>query len=187
VTSRKGTWNRLAEPAAVIVRWVVGALFIYMGLRKALAPVDFLKLVREYDLVQTPLLLNSVAAILPWFEVFCGVLLVAGVAVRGTAAVLIAMLIPFTVLVVQRALELHSGGTPFCAIRFDCGCGAGEVYICNKIAENVALVLLSAWLLAGRGRALALRFSLGRTPPRPRPDRATFCCICNKRLHTGRV
>src|SRR5690606_25311889 len=106
--------------------------------------------VREYDLVQAPLLLNSIAAALPWFEVLCGVLLVAGIAVRGTAAVLIAMLVPFTILVLKRALEMHSSGTPFCAIRFDCGCGAGEVYICNKLAENVALVLLSAWLLSGR-------------------------------------
>lgn len=52
-------------------RWFVGGLLIYMGLVKGLDPVGFLKLVRQYELVQTPWLLNALAATLPWFEVFC--------------------------------------------------------------------------------------------------------------------
>ena len=35
-------------------RWLLGAVFIYTGFEKALDPVSFLKLVRQYDLVQTP-------------------------------------------------------------------------------------------------------------------------------------
>ena len=65
-------------------------------------------MVRQYDLVQSSLLLNSIAAALPWFEIFCGLLLLAGVAVRGTAVMLIVMLVPFTVLVFRRALVLQS-------------------------------------------------------------------------------
>ena len=57
----------------------------HMGLNKALHPEAFLKLVRQYELVQSPLMLNLIAAGLPWFEVFCGVLLVLGLAVRGSA------------------------------------------------------------------------------------------------------
>ena len=55
-----------AEIFAVLARWLVGGLLIYMGLVKVLQPVEFLKLVRQYDLVQTPFLLNSIAAALPW-------------------------------------------------------------------------------------------------------------------------
>ena len=156
------SWKRNApDLAAVLARWLLGVLFLYMGLNKALHPVEFLKLVRQYELVQNPLLLNSIAAALPWFEVFCGVLLVAGVAVRGSALMLMLMLVPFTFVVLQRALALQSVlAIPFCAVKFDCGCGTGEVLICHKLVENGGLILLSGWLLMGRGRHLCARYSL---------------------------
>jgi uncharacterized membrane protein YphA (DoxX/SURF4 family) len=145
--------DSLSTPArqrltALAVRWLLGALFLYMGLIKAQSPEDFMKLVRQYDLVQNPLLLNLIGACLPWFEAFCGLLLLAGLAVRGTALVLVAMLIPFTVLVWRHALLLHAAGSlPFCAISFDCGCGAGKVFICYKLVENAGLILLCGLLM----------------------------------------
>ena len=149
---------RPADMAAVLARCLLGAVFIYMGLTKALHPVEFLKLVRMYDVLHTPLALNLVASALPWFEVFCGVLLVLGIAVRGAAVMLVAMLVPFTVLVFLRALAIQkTGGLPFCAIKFDCGCGAGEVWICGKLAENVLLTALSVGLVFWRRIPLCLR------------------------------
>ena len=140
--------SRAAEILTVLVRLVVGGLFLYMGLNKALHPVEFLKLVRQYDLLQHHLLLNFVASTLPWFEIFCGLLLLVGVAVRGAAVMLVAMLIPFTVVVFLRALEIHeTSHLAFCAIKFDCGCGAGEVLICRKLAENVLLTAASLALI----------------------------------------
>src|SRR5690242_16790140 len=142
-------------------RWLLGGLFIYMGLTKALHPELFLKLLRQYDLTNHSLLLNLIAAGLPWFEVLCGLLLIAGVAVRGTALLLLLMLAPFTFVVLKRALAISSlQHIALCAVRFDCGCGGGEVLICRKVVENVLLMLLSCWLLAGFGRHLATRYSL---------------------------
>ena len=159
------SWSRVTvNVSAVLARWLLGAVFLYMGLSKALHPVDFLKLLRQYDLTQNSLLLNSMAAALPWFEVFCGLLLLAGIAVRGTALTLIVMLVPFTGLVLHRALLLQSAlAIPFCAVKFDCGCGTGEEFICRKLMENSLLILLTAWLLAGHGRQLSLRFNLIRS------------------------
>ena len=150
----------------VLARWLLGAMFLYLGLNKALHPVEFLKLARQYDLTQDPLLLNSIAAALPWFEVFGGLLLLAGIAVRGTAFTLAVMLIPFTLLVLQRALHLEAArNIPFCAVRFDCGCGSGEEFICRKLAENLVLLALSLWLvIVGRGQQLSLRFKLFNPP-----------------------
>jgi uncharacterized membrane protein YphA (DoxX/SURF4 family) len=150
--------------AATLARWLLGGLFVYMGLNKALHPEEFLKLVRQYEMVSNPFLLNSLAAALPWFEVYCGLLLLAGVAVRGSALMLLIMLVPFTAIVLRRALALHDGPPPipFCAVKFDCGCGTGEVLICRKLAENCALIFLSCWLLAGRGRQFCARYSLMR-------------------------
>ena len=143
----------------VLTRWALGVLFVYMGLNKALHPVDFLKLVQQYDLVDNYVLLNVVAACLPWFEVFCGLLLIAGVAVRGTALLMAAMLVPFTVLVLKRALGIaEADGLTFCAVKFDCGCGAGEVFICRKLLENSLQFVLTLWLVAGAGRLWAIRY-----------------------------
>ncbi len=145
----------------VLARWSLGASFLFLGLAKALHPVDFLKLVHQYDLTQHAWLLNLIAASLPWFEMFCGFLLLAGVAVRGTALTLTAMLVPFTLLVWHRAVLLHvAQNIPFCAVKFDCGCGTGTEFICRKLVENFLLIALSAWLLAGRGRQFCLRYGL---------------------------
>jgi uncharacterized membrane protein YphA (DoxX/SURF4 family) len=121
--------------------------------------------VQQYDLTQNALLLNSIAAGLPWFEVFCGLLLLTGIAVRGTALTLLLMLVPFTILVWHQALLLQAAqNIPFCAVKFDCGCGTGEEFICRKLLENFLLILLSVWLLVGYGRQLSLRFSLIKLP-----------------------
>jgi hypothetical protein len=134
-----------------------------MGMHKVLHPVEFLKLVKQYELVTSPPWLNAIAAALPWFEVFCGLLLLAGIAVRGTALNLLLMLAPFTIIVFRRALEISNAkGLAFCAVKFDCGCGAGEVVICHKLLENFALMLFAAWLLTRKRNRLCARFSLFR-------------------------
>lgn len=152
---------RLRESAWVVFRWSVGLLLVYLGLNKALQPVQFWKLVREYGVLSDPLLLNAVAGLLPWLEVFLGLLLVSGVAVRGSTLVLLLMLVPFTCAVLGRAWAIHTAqGIPFCAVRFDCGCGLGEVWICHKLAENALLLVGSIGLLTGAGRRFCARYRL---------------------------
>lgn len=122
-------------------------------------PVGFLKVIREYQMVPGRIYeaRNALAAVLPWLEVLCGLLLLAGVAVRGTALFMLVTLIGFTILVTYRAVGIyHDGGVAFCAIKFDCGCGAGEVYICRKIAENTVLCLLTLVALISRTRRFCL-------------------------------
>jgi len=149
------------ELVAFAARWILGSVFVYMGLTKALHPVDFLKILRQYEMVESHVLLNLIAAALPWFEVLCGLLLLGGIAVRGAALLLVGMLVPFTFLVLNRALAIHAAkAIPFCAIRFDCGCGAGEVVICHKLFENSLLTLLSALLLTVRANRWCLRYDL---------------------------
>ena len=149
------------ELLGTLARWSLGAAFIYTGLQKAAHPEVFLKLVRQYEIVSSPFLLNSVAAALPWFEVLCGVLLVLGVAVRGTALNLLLMLVPFTVVVLRRALTISAEQhVPFSQIKFDCGCGTGEVFIWKKMLENSGLILLAVLLLAGYGKRFCLRYAL---------------------------
>ena len=141
----------------VAARLILGMTFVYLGLVKALDPVGFLKLVRQFETLPQPFALNAVAAVLPWFEIFCGALLLVGIRPRGTALVTLVLLIGFTSLIALRALATFRGGAlPFCAIRFDCGCGAGEVLICSKLAENFLLCLLSLVVLLRPSRRFCL-------------------------------
>lgn len=148
---------------ALLARWAVGGFFLYSGIAKTGNPVEFLKLLRLYDFTAVPLVLNLIAATLPWFEIVCGLLLLTGVAVRGTALVVTALLIPFTAGVLRRALALQAAkALPFCAVRFDCGCGMGEVAICYKLVENSLLLAGALWLVFARSSPLALRHQLVR-------------------------
>ena len=154
-----------AELLPLFARCILGAAFLYMGMHKVLDPAEFLRLVRQYDLTNNSFILNSIAAALPWFEVFCGLLLVTGIAVRGAALVTLAMLLPFSVVVLKRAIAMASTqGLAFCAVQFDCGCGGGEIVICHKLIENCGLMLVGVWLLFCRPQKLAVRYSLFGQP-----------------------
>ncbi len=169
MTNQPGLLRRLDRTGVplLIARLVLGGLFVYMGIEKTLDPVGFMKMVREYHMVpdHPPILLNLIAAVLPWLEVFCGVLLIAGVALRGTALLLLAMLVGFTLAVALRALGIyHAQELPFCAIKFNCGCGAGEEWICHKVPKNLGLCLLSVLILVSASRRFCLRGDLFRAP-----------------------
>lgn len=167
ITEEKMTaWQVLGS----LIRVSIGLFFIYMGLKKAFDPVGFLKLVREYHLPIHYVLLNGIVAILPWFEVFCGLLLTFGVAVRGTALAMLLMLLPFTVVVIIRAMGIAAAThVSLCSVKFDCGCGAGEVLICWKVAENTALMAGSILLLAGLGRPWAASYGVFKPQSRGAP------------------
>ncbi|MCS7089740.1 MAG: hypothetical protein RMN51_01505 [Verrucomicrobiota bacterium] len=147
------------------VRWFLGLWVGWLGLLKAWDPVLFLKAVRQYGLIDTPWVLNATAILLPWLEVFSALLLLLGIAVRGTAWLLAGMLVGFTVLVGWHGWQLHvAHQMPFCAIRFDCGCGTGEIHLCTKLAENAVLIGSALWLGTGRaGQLWSVRYHLVRS------------------------
>jgi uncharacterized membrane protein YphA (DoxX/SURF4 family) len=160
-----GDFKKLVERFAPFARIFLGIVFIYTGMVKALHPVEFLKLLREYNLTENFVLLNLIAGTLPWFEVFTGFLLLLGIGVRGAALLALGMLIPFTVAVAQRAAAIHStDGTAFCLIQFNCGCGTGEVLICRKLVENLGLILLAGFGAFVRAPGASLRYSLFGAP-----------------------
>jgi uncharacterized membrane protein YphA (DoxX/SURF4 family) len=136
-----------------VARWVLGICFVYLGLNKAWNPTDFLKAVHQYGWVDQTLFLTWIAALLPWLEVFCGLLLLVGFWLRGAAFVVFGMLVFFSGIILHRALRIHeTTGIDFCEIRFDCGCGNGAVLVCRKLVENALLTALSLALVLSRKR-----------------------------------
>ena len=157
-----GGWARLEATGVpmLVARLVVGGTFLWMGSQKIGDPVAFLKLIREYELVPEgmPWLLNTLAVGLPWVEVWCGLLLVLGVGLRGVGLTLAGLLAVFSTAILLRALSIQADeGLAFCAIAFDCGCGGGEEFVCSKLPQNAGLLLLSLLAMRVRGARWCLR------------------------------
>ncbi len=144
----------------LIARLLLGATFVVLGFNKAQNPSDFLKVIREYELVplDPPVLINSIAAFLPWMEIAWGLMLILGIALRGTALVVLASLAVFTVAIANRALGVSAAGAiPFCEVKFDCGCGTGVEYVCRKLPENVGLMICALLVVLASVHRFALR------------------------------
>lgn len=150
---------RVALDKTGLIKAAVVKNIVDKGMIELSDPIDFIKLIREYEIIpdRQYVLLNIIAGVLPWFEVACGILLIAGVALRGTSLIFLTMLAGFTIMVAIRALSIYqTGELQFCDIEFNCGCGAGVVRICRKLPENTFLLLLSLLVLFSRSRRFCL-------------------------------
>lgn len=139
-----------------LLRVGVGVAFVALGALKAADPIAFLKVLREYGVFPPGPAMNAVAALLPFLEIGLGLLLILGVAVRGSALIASVLLLVFTGLVVWRGVVLaREGGVPLCRVSFDCGCGTGVVNVCRKGLENAFLLLASFYVLFSDGASRA--------------------------------
>jgi len=178
MADKPSIWGRIdgtGVPLA-LARLGVGAMFVYLAVQKLLDPPHlFRKAVATYQVLplNPPEIINTVAMVLPWIELTCGVLLLSGLFVRGAFILTAAMLAVFTPAIYQIAIEkLNSGEfARFCDVNFDCGCGTGTEWMCTKIPMNLALLAGSIvgmfctsrrWCLSSR----LLRRSAGRAAMR---------------------
>jgi len=141
----------LLHPLMVwIYRIVVAVVLLYAGVKKVWMPMEFARLLKEYQILPNQLL-NLVAVMLPWTEVMCGVCFITGLWLRGTALLLSGMNAVFAIAIAFRAwLIMSTTGIGFFDLTFDCGCGFGVVYIPTKIVENLLLVAVGVLILCSR-------------------------------------
>ena len=140
-------------------RVLVGGYFVYSGWVKLQAPIEFLKQLRMYEMLpeSMPWIMNSVAVVLPWLEMFCGCAMVLGGLKRGAALLVALMLCVFTPAIVIRSLVImRETGTAFFDLAFDCGCGAGVVVIWKKLLLNLSLMAGGLVVLFSRSNALSV-------------------------------
>ena len=127
---------------------------------KAIDPVDFLKVVRQYQMLpESPAYyINATAIVLPWLEIVCGLVLVLGAWLRGSAILIAGMLVVFMPAILVRTLGMMKADPTlsFFHVEFDCGCGTGVEIIWIKFLKNTGLLILAAMVLFSRTHLLCL-------------------------------
>jgi len=124
----------------LLVRVVLGFVFIYAAVTKISDPEGFSQAIYNYKLL--PLfLVNIFAIILPWIELSAGVLLVFGISVKENSSIISGLLIVFILAVL---ISLFRG------LDINCGCFGtvnGSKVGLQKILENIGLLVSSLLLI----------------------------------------
>ncbi len=117
---------------ALALRLYLGGLFVYASMYKINHPSVFAETIAAYQLVPH-MLVNPMAAALPWLELACGLLLMAGVRSKAACVLIIAMLVMFIIaLAWVLAMDIPIG----------CGCFTGQ----EEEADILTLLRDLAWL-----------------------------------------
>ena len=141
----------------LLTRVFLGLLFVVSSLEKIVDPASFAHSISNYKLLP-PWLPMTAATILPWLELFCGFALLSGIFIRGSALLVSAMLIAFTLAVISGLLR---------GLDISCGCftqdpAAGKIGW-MKVLQNSSLIVLSLFLYYSNANRFTLFSYVERT------------------------
>jgi putative oxidoreductase len=94
-----------------IVGLIIGGIFIYAGVIKAMDPVGFANDIDNYKILPWPLTVR-LAFYLPWLEILCGLAVILGLLYRGGLLILtmlISIFIIASVIAKARGLDITCG------------------------------------------------------------------------------
>jgi putative oxidoreductase len=158
----KMTWSQGAHPwgrdpgdvhwiyhpyLLLVFRLILAGVFIYAAAQKIGRPLAFADEIHNYGVVDYGPPLYIMAVVLPWLELLCGLSLVTGIWLRGSALILLALNAMFLVVIAKRTAGYVSEGTPFMKVYFDCGCGFGAVFAWKKLLEDAVYFIVAAALV----------------------------------------
>jgi putative oxidoreductase len=89
---------------ALVFRLYIGGLFIYASMYKINYTAEFAEAIVSYQIVPY-WAVNIMAVILPWVELICGILLVAGIRARSAAFIIVLLLTLFTFAILINLLK----------------------------------------------------------------------------------
>ena len=101
-----------SRPLQILARLILGGIFIYASLDKINHPLEFARIIKNYQILPD-FLITLPALVLPWLELFSGLLLIAGIWTRSAAILLSLLLLTFIM-----ALGINA----FRGINLSCGC-----------------------------------------------------------------
>lgn len=141
------------DVVGTVVRLGLAAVWLTSGILKAVDPDQTYVAVRAYDVL--PMAgVEIVAAILPWFEIALGVLILIGAGLRLVAALSAALLLMFIAGVVQAWAR---------GLSIDCGCfggggavAAGQTAYVQELLRDIGFIVLAAWMIVRPRTLLSL-------------------------------
>ena len=124
----------------LMIRLILGGLFIYAAVYKIADPYQFANDIRNYDLLPY-YLVNLMALFLPWLELYCGLFLIVGLFVRTGSTLIGLMLVVFIIAIISAILR---------GLDIECGC-YGEMATASrvglkKVLEDVILLAMAFYL-----------------------------------------
>lgn len=131
-------------------RLILGITFITASLHKVIDPGKFAQIIYGYGLFPENLI-NLMAIIVPFLELFCGILLVLGIYKGGASLIVNIMLAGFIIAISTNLIRGYE---------FDCGCFTNTA--ANDAFNSVDLLLRDILLL---GMGIMVFFS--DRPPKP--------------------
>lgn len=131
----------VVKTVTIIVRILLGVVFLFSSIGKIADPSAFAAIVTNYQLLP-PLLVGAVAVVFPWIEVTCGLSLVFGRFEKG-AALLVSLMMVFFI-----GLLLYNG---YRGLNIACGCFSLAAKEPSSIAlntlRNLIILAAGAWVL----------------------------------------
>jgi uncharacterized membrane protein YphA (DoxX/SURF4 family) len=121
----------------VILRLVVGGIFVYASIDKILHPDQFARIIFNYHLVPAPLI-NFSALVLPWVEMLAGAFLILGIWPRAAGLVLTVLVVVFLVALSVNWIR---------GVNLECGCFSVSSKAKGAIGELIlrdVLLLIAA-------------------------------------------
>lgn len=138
-------------------RILLAAVFIYAAVQKMGRPLLFADEIRMYGILDHGPVLYLLAIVLPWIELFCGISLLTGLLMRGSALILAVVNVVFIVVIAYRsAVIMNADGIPLSQVFFDCGCGFGPTYAWKKLIEDTVLFFAALLILSAPAYRLVL-------------------------------
>jgi uncharacterized membrane protein YphA (DoxX/SURF4 family) len=147
--------SRFQDMVTTLLRWVLGAVFIFSGVVKCVDPVGTAiyveKYLATYSLSELAVASEPIAIALMVVEFAVGLLLILGVCRRGVAFLSSAMLLIFTIITLLSATVLPIG---------ECGCFGDAVKLTpwETFFKNMVLLPISIyiWHTSDRGRRFTI-------------------------------
>lgn len=136
--------GRIRDVLGVLARLILAAVFLVSGALKAWDARETIVAVRAYQLLPESLV-GTVAAVLPYFEIALGLLLLIGLATRLAAVLAAVVMVVFIAAVISAAAR---------GLSIDCGCfggggevAAGETAYTAEIVRDLALLVVAGYLV----------------------------------------
>lgn len=122
----------------IVLRLIVGGVFIWASVDKLMNQEEFSRAIYNYKFLPESLI-NIFAIMLPYLELFCGILLIFGIFKGGSSLIITLMLLMFIIALSQAYLR---------GLDISCGCFSLETVsqksdISLRIFEDILLIIAS--------------------------------------------